>query len=117
MSMRGVVVLWVAGLTLCLPAVCRAQVYAGATFGAGGANVPIGNGASGYRGALRLYGGYQFNRLLGAEAMTLDLGTPGTRPECLESTIGAFGVAAVGTLPYSGGVSAFAWACCRSTAG
>ena len=33
MPKRGVVLLWIAGLTLVLPAVCSAQVYAGATVG------------------------------------------------------------------------------------
>ena len=100
MSIRLGVVLWIAGLTLVLPAVCSAQVYAGVTIGAGGAQVPIGSYASGYRGALRLHGGYEFNRQIAAEVMTLDLGTPRKKLEAsATSTIGAFGVAAVGTLP------------------
>jgi hypothetical protein len=96
MPKRGVVLLWTAGLTLVLPAVCSAQVYAGATVGLGGAREPIGSYAAGYRGTLRLYGGYELNSHLAGEVMTLDLGTPRNRPE---TTIGAFGVAAVGMLP------------------
>jgi len=96
MPKRGVVLLWIAGLTLVLPAVCSAQVYAGATVGLGGAREPIGSYAAGYRGTLRLYGGYELNSHLAGEVMTLDLGTPRNRPE---TTIGAFGVAAVGMLP------------------
>ena len=97
MSLRtAVVLLAIAGLTVLLPAESHAQVYAGATFGAGGAQMPFNSDRSGFRGALRLYGGYEFNRHLAAEVMTLDLGTPRNRPT---STIGAFGVAVVGTLP------------------
>jgi hypothetical protein len=96
--MRGVV-LFIAWLTL-FPVVCSAQVYAGATVGAGGASVPFGSTFGGFRGALRLFGGYEFGRHLAAEVMTLDLGTP-TNPggAGAESTIGAIGVAVVGTLP------------------
>jgi hypothetical protein len=96
MPKRGAVLLGIAGLTLVLPALCSAQVYAGAAVGVGGAREPIGSYAGGYRGTLRLYGGYEFNRHVAAEVMTLDLGTPRNRPE---TTIGAFGVAAVGMLP------------------
>ena len=46
MPKRGVVLLWIAGLTLVLPAVCSAQVYAGATVGLGGARTPIGSYAA-----------------------------------------------------------------------
>jgi len=97
--MRGVVSL-IAWLTLFLPVVCHAQVYAGATVGAGGANVPFGSTIGGFRGALRLFGGYEFGRHLAAEVMTLDLGKPTTLGGVgAESTIGAFGIAVVGTLP------------------
>src|SRR5262245_39256315 len=86
---------FVIGLTLLLPAVSSAQIYAGATVGAGGAHVPFGSSVGGFRGELRLFGGYEFTSNIAAEVMTLDLGTPKNNP----STIGAFGVAAVGTLP------------------
>jgi hypothetical protein len=98
MSRRWTVAVLLAGLTLLLPSTSAGQVYFGAAFGGGGANVPFGSDVGGIRGTLRLFGGYEFNRFLAAEAMTLDLGTPGSRPQDT-STIGAFGVAAVGTLP------------------
>jgi hypothetical protein len=88
----------VMGLLLSLPSICRAQIYAGAAVGAGGARTPIGSYASGFRGLLRLYGGYEFTRNVAAEAMTFDLGTPENKPGN-DSTIGAIAVAAVGTLP------------------
>ena len=85
-------------LTLGRPAVCGAQIYAGAAVGAGAAKVPVGSSyGGGLRGLLRLFGGYAFTRHLAAEAMTFDLGTPGNRPGD-DSTIGAFAVAARGTL-------------------
>src|SRR6187402_2926725 len=59
MLMRRLVVLGIPGLTLLLPAVCSGQIYGGASIGAGGANASVGSYASGYRGALRLYGGYE----------------------------------------------------------
>jgi len=97
--MRGVVSL-IAGLTLLFPAVSLAQVYAGATVGAGGANVPFASTVGGFRGELRLFGGYELNRYLAAEVMTLDLGTPtNVYGAGAQSTIGAFGVAIVGTVP------------------
>ena len=100
MLMRRLVVLGISGLALLLPAVCSGQIYGGASIGAGGANASVGSYASGYRGALRLYGGYEFNRHLAAEVMTLDLGTPGNKAQTgNHNTIGAFGVAAVGTFP------------------
>jgi hypothetical protein len=90
----------VAGLMLCLPALCAGQIYAGATVGAGGAQVPVGSITGGFRGALRLYGGYEFGPHVAAEVMTLDLGTPTNAGGAnAVSTIGAFGVAAVGTIP------------------
>jgi hypothetical protein len=97
--MRGVVSL-IAGLTLLFPAVSLAQVYAGATVGAGGANVPFASTVGGFRGELRLFGGYELSRYLAAEVMTLDLGTPTNAYGAgAQSTIGAFGVAVVGTVP------------------
>jgi hypothetical protein len=97
--MRGVVSL-IAGLTLLFPAVSLAQVYAGATVGAGGANVPFASTVGGFRGELRLFGGYELSRYLAAEVMTLDLGTPTNAYGAgAQSTIGAFGVAIVGTVP------------------
>jgi hypothetical protein len=90
--------LLVLGVTLGFPAVCSAQIYVGAAVGAGGANVPFGSYGGGLRGMLRLFGGYALTRHIAAEAMTFDLGTPGNRPAD-ESTIGAFAVAALGTLP------------------
>jgi hypothetical protein len=97
--MRGVVSL-IAALTLLFPTVSRAQVYAGATVGAGGANVPFASTVGGFRGELRLFGGYELSRYLAAEVMTLDLGTPTNAYGAgAQSTIGAFGVAIVGTVP------------------
>lgn len=84
---------------LALPAASWAQVYVGAAVGAGGAKVPAGSYAAGVRGMLRLYAGYEFTRNVAIEAMTFDLGSPGDKPAGSQSTIGAFGVAAVGTLP------------------
>ena len=74
--MRRIVTTGIVGLTLGLPAICGAQIYAGAAVGAGGASVPIGSYASGFRGIARLFGGYAFTPHVAAEAMTLDLGTP-----------------------------------------
>jgi len=84
---------------LAAPAVACAQVYAGAAVGAGGAKVPAGSYAAGIRGMLRLYAGYEFTPNVAIEAMTFDLGSPGDKPSGSKSTIGAFGIAAVGTLP------------------
>jgi len=84
--------------SLALPAAARAQVYAGAAVGAGGAKVPAGSFAAGVRGMLRLYAGYELTPQVAVEAMTFDLGSPGDKPSGSKSTIGAFGVAAVGTL-------------------
>jgi len=81
---------------LAAPAVACGQVYAGAAVGAGGAKVPAGSYAAGIRGMLRLYAGYEFTPNVAIEAMTFDLGSPNGKPV---STIGAFGIAAVGTLP------------------
>ena len=99
MSRHVMVAVWIAGLTFLFPAPGAAQVYAGAAFGVGGADVPFASDIGGFRGTLRLYGGYEFNRFFAAEAMTLDLGTTRNQPRAIASTIGAFGVAAVGTLP------------------
>ena len=96
--MRRMVMTWIVGLTLALPAICSAQIYAGASVGAGGANLSIGSYGSGFRGMARFFGGYAFTPHVAAEAMTFDLGTPSNRPGD-DSTIGAFAVAAVGTLP------------------
>jgi hypothetical protein len=96
--MRRLVMTWFVGLTLGVPAVCGAQAYGGATVGVGGAHVPFGSYGGGFRGLLRLFGGYGFTRNIAAEAMTFDLGIPGNRPGN-DSTIGAFAVAGVGTLP------------------
>jgi len=84
--------------SLALPAAARAQWYAGLSVGAGGARVAAGSYAAGVRGMLRLYAGYEFTPKVGVEAITFDLGSP-DKPEGSESTIGAFGIAAVGTLP------------------
>jgi hypothetical protein len=96
--MRRLVLTWLLGMTLGVPAVCSGQIYAGAAVGVGGASLPIGSYGTGFRGMLRLFGGYAFTPQIAAEAMTFDLGTPGDRPGD-ESTIGAFAVAAVGTWP------------------
>jgi outer membrane protein with beta-barrel domain len=85
--------------SLALPSVAFAQVYAGAALGAGGAKVPAGSTAAGIRGMLRLYAGYEFTPRVAIEAMTFDLGSPRDKPDGSKSTIGAFGVAAVGTWP------------------
>ena len=99
MSMRGLMSS-IAALTLLFPALCTAQVYVGATVGVGGAEVPFGSDLGGFRGALRLFGGYEFGRYIAAEVMTLDLGVPTNQyGGSATSTIGAFGVAVVGTLP------------------
>jgi hypothetical protein len=95
--MRQIVLTWTVALTLALPAVCSAQIYAGAAVGAGGASLPPGSYGSGFRGMARLFGGYAFTPNVAAEAMTFDLGTPKRSGD--ETTIGAFAVAAVGTLP------------------
>jgi hypothetical protein len=68
-------VLFVAWLTLFFPVVCDAQVYAGATVGAGGASVPFGSTVGGFRGALRLFGGYEFGRHNFMRRLTLGLET------------------------------------------
>jgi hypothetical protein len=96
---RLVLTAFLAAASLALPAVARAQVYAGLAVGAGGAKVPAGSYAAGIRGMLRLYAGYEFTPNVGVEAMTFDLGSPSGKTEGSKSTIGAFGVAAVGTLP------------------
>lgn len=96
--MRKLVSTSVLAVSLALPAVACAQWYAGLAVGAGGAEVAAGSYAAGVRGMLRLYGGYEFTPNVGVEAMTFDLGSP-DKPSGSESTIGAFGVAAVGTLP------------------
>ena len=97
--MRKLVLSSILAAPLALPAVACAQVYAGLAVGAGGAKVPAGSYAAGVRGMLRLYAGYEFSPHVGIEAMTFDLGSPGDKPDGSKSTIGAFGVAAVGTLP------------------
>jgi len=99
MSRHLMIAVSIAGLTFCHPTPGDAQVYAGAAFGVGGANVPFASDVGGFRGTLRLYGGYGFNRFVAAEALTLDLGTTRSQPRATSSTIGAFGVAGVGTLP------------------
>ncbi len=99
MSKRRLLVL-AALLTVAFPSLGRAQAYVGLGAGVGGATTPINSYAAGFRGALRLYGGYQFTRFVGAEAMTFDLGTPNNIATTNhENTIGAFGVAAVGRWP------------------
>jgi len=72
---RRAIMLVLVGLLLASPAPAAAQAYAGLAAGIGGADMPIGSYASGYRGTLRLYGGYAFTPYVAAEAMTLDLGT------------------------------------------
>lgn len=88
----------VLGAVLALPSAAFAQVYAGFAVGAGGAKVPAGSYAAGVRGMLRLYAGWEFTPRVAVEAMTFDLGSP-DKPAGSKSTIGAFGVAAVGTWP------------------
>jgi hypothetical protein len=82
---------------LALPGLACAQWYAGLAAGAGGAKVAAGSYAAGVRGMLRLYGGYEFTPHVAVEAMTFDLGSPRGKDAGSKSTIGAFGVAAVGT--------------------
>lgn len=102
MFKRSKLLRYVTGLLLFAApgAAVQAQTYVGAAFGAGGADVPFGSYASGFRGALRLSLGYEFNPAFAVEAITLDLGTPKDKPagSNLGSTIGGIGVAAVGTL-------------------
>jgi outer membrane protein with beta-barrel domain len=97
--MRKLVLAPILAASLALPAPARAQVYAGAAVGAGGAKVPAGSYAAGVRGMLRLFAGYELSPSVAVEAMTFDLGSPSGKPDGSKSTIGAFGVAAVGTLP------------------
>jgi Outer membrane protein beta-barrel domain len=97
--LRTLVFASILAASLALPAVARAQVYAGLAVGAGSAKVPAGSYAAGVRGMLRLYAGYEFTPHVAIEAMTFDLGSPGDKAAGSQSTIGAFGVAAVGTLP------------------
>jgi len=82
---------------LAAPGIGCAQWYAGLAAGAGGAKVAAGSYAAGVRGMLRLYGGYEFTPRVAVEAMTFDLGAPRGKDAGSQSTIGAFGVAAVGT--------------------
>jgi Outer membrane protein beta-barrel domain len=82
---------------LAVPGVTFAQWYAGLAAGAGGARVPAGSTAAGVRGMLRLYAGYEFTPSFAVETMTFDLGSPSGKDPGSKSTIGAFGVAAVGT--------------------
>ena len=73
--------------------------YAGIALGVGGADVPIGSYASGYRTAFRLHGGYELSPYLAVEGMALDLSEADDKPAgSLKSTIKGVGVAAVGTL-------------------
>jgi len=58
--MRKLVLASILAVSLALPAVACAQVYAGLAVGAGGAKVPAGSYAAGIRGMLRLYAGYEF---------------------------------------------------------
>jgi hypothetical protein len=75
------------------------QWFAGGAAGAGGADVPVGNFASGLRGALRLFAGYELHPNAAVEVMTLDLGTPDDKPAGSRgSRIGAIGLGAVGAL-------------------
>jgi hypothetical protein len=97
--MRKLALMSILAASLALPALACAQVYAGFAVGAGGAKVPAGSYAAGVRGMLRLYAGYEFTPNLAVEAMTFDLGSPGGKANGSKSTIGAFGVAAVGTWP------------------
>jgi len=87
----------VLAIFLALPTVACAQWYAGLAAGAGGTKVAAGSYAAGVRGMLRLYGGYEFTPHVAVEAMTFDLGSPRGKDAGSKSTIGAFGVAAVGT--------------------
>jgi Outer membrane protein beta-barrel domain len=88
------------GITLlATPAVAHAQTYVGVALGIGGADVPIGSYASGFRGAFQLRGGYEVNEYFAMEAMTINLGEPDDKPAgSLKSTINGVGAVAVGTL-------------------
>jgi len=97
--MRKLVFTSILAACLALPGIACAQWYAGLAVGAGGADVPAGSYAAGVRGMLRLYAGYEFTPHVAAEAMSFDLGVPKDKAAGSKSTIGAFGVAAVGTLP------------------
>ena len=97
--MRKLVLTSILAACLALPTLASAQVYAGLAVGAGGADVPPGSYAAGLRGMLRLYAGYEFTPNVAVEAMTFDLGSPSGKADGSKSTIGAFGVAAVGTWP------------------
>lgn len=81
------------------PAVAQAQAYVGVALGVGGADVPIGSYASGYRTAFRLHGGYELSPYLAVEAMALDLSEANDKPAgSPASTIKGVGLAVVGTL-------------------
>jgi hypothetical protein len=97
--MRKLVSTSILAAVLVLPSVAFAQVYAGFAAGAGGAKVPAGSYAAGVRSMLRIYAGYEFTPNVAVEAMTFDLGSQSGKADGSKSTIGAFGVAAVGTLP------------------
>src|SRR5215467_7150971 len=86
---------------LATPAVARAQAYyVGVALGVGGADVPINSGASGFRGAFQLRGGYEVNRYFAIEAMAVALGEPDDKPSgSPKTTINGIGAVAVGTLP------------------
>jgi hypothetical protein len=75
-----------------------AQGYVGGALGVGGADVEIGSFASGYRGGVRLYGGYAFNPHFAVEGMLLSLDEPDDKPAGASSTISGVGAAAVGML-------------------
>jgi hypothetical protein len=93
-------VVTVAFALLAMPSICRAQAYVGIGVGAGGASVSAGTYAAGFRGALRLFGGYYLTPHLAAEAMTIDLGTPGDKSTVEhENTMGGIAVAVVGRWP------------------
>jgi hypothetical protein len=84
---------------LATPAAARAQAYIGVALGIGGADVPIGSYASGFRGALQLRGGYEVNQYFAMEAMTINLGEPDDKPAgSPKTTINGIGAVAVGTL-------------------
>ena len=84
---------------LATPAVAQAQAYVGVALGVGGADVPIGSYASGFRGAFQLRGGYEVNQYFAIEATTLNLGTPDDKPAgSLKTTVFGVGAVAVGTL-------------------
>jgi hypothetical protein len=100
MTFSRIRVVIVAFALLVMPSICRAQPYAGIGAGVGGASVSAGSYAAGFRGALRLYGGYYVTPHLAAEVMTIDLGTPEGRTTVEhENTIGGIAVAAVGRWP------------------